>query len=183
MFLHSDPLIFTDKRFGVTSNYSLFDSFTYGSSASEDDLNSLSHSCAVHCNTHYGISCYGNSFMHSVVNIALNLCFFLEPNVDDGTVGSIRLVNSTIKELKHVVVVTGDHAVRGVEEMELYVVCKALGFNAGLRSSDLLLCAMGKFLQLHINVFAKSEYGDSTRQYSYGTTKCYEWGYAYLIVD
>lgn len=59
-----EPLIFTDKRFGVTSNYSLFDSFTCGSPATEDNLNScsLSHSCAVRCNTHYGISCYGISY-------------------------------------------------------------------------------------------------------------------------
>ena len=79
-----------------------------------------------------GISCYGKTI---IVCRALHYkhFYFSEPNSDNCTEGSVRLVNSTSENEGRIEACRNGNwgPVCGVGVVEAYVVCRALGFDAG----------------------------------------------------
>ena len=67
--------------------------------------------------------------------------------MDNCTEGSMRLVNSTIENEGRIEACRSGNwgPVCGVGEMEAYVVCKALRFDAGLYFTYPLLCVTEEF--------------------------------------
>ena len=132
-----EATIFTDKRFGIDSNFSLFSSFSCSSNAVESNLTSclLSHTCGRRCSTFYGISCYGNT-PHLLHKQVLLMCVLMtESNFDGCTEGTARLANSTIENEGRIEVCHQGTwgPICGAGVVEAYIACKQLiGFDAGM---------------------------------------------------